>query len=69
MKIHTELFGGKYDGKPIEVDRHVKEVLVPDVSVDIDYELEFGDPTQPFEMKTVSYKIDNNGKYSNLGRN
>jgi len=69
MKIKTELYGGKYDGKPIEVDSNVREVLIPDVSVYIDYELEFGDPTKPFEMKNISYKLDNNGKYTPFSRN
>ena len=69
MKIKTELYGGKYDGKPIEVDSNVREVLIPDVSVYIDYELEFGDPTQPFEMKNISYKLDSSGKYTPFHRN
>ena len=64
MKIKTELFGGKYDGKPIEVDSHVKEVLIPDISIYIDDDLEFGDPTQPISMNTISYKLNKDGKYT-----
>lgn len=69
MTRKFELYGGKFDGKPIELNQYSHEILIPDLDIDLMYELEYGDPTQPFEMKTVSYRMDKDGRYSSLKEN
>ena len=68
MKVHTELFGGPEDGKPIELDNtnmpiEIKVPMVANLTMALEDELEFGDPTQPFTMKQLSYKLNKDGKY------
>ena len=63
--MKTELFGGSQDGKPIEVNyNRPHEILIP-VMPDLVARLEDpnDDPRKPFEMQTLSYKLDIDGKY------
>ena len=63
--MKTELIGGSQDGKPIELRRNIPhEILIP-VLPDLIAVLEDpnSDPTKPFEMQTLSYQLDKDGKY------
>jgi hypothetical protein len=63
--MKTELFGGSQDGKPIELKGHmpltIKIPVVPDLIARIEDPND--DPAKPFEMQTLSYQLDIDGKY------
>ena len=63
--MKTELFGGSEDGKPIELKGNIpSEILIPTIPGLIDMiEDPNDDPTRPFEMKTLSYMLDADGRY------
>lgn len=69
MKIHTELFGGAEDGKSIELNSGniPMEIIVavpPNLTMSLQDELEFGDPTQPIpSFQKLSYQLNKDGKY------
>lgn len=69
MKIYTELFGGAEDGKPIEINNsyipmEIRVPIIPDLTMPLEDELEFGDPTQPIpSFKELSYELNKDGKY------
>ncbi len=65
MKIHTELFGGAADGKPIELNNssipmEIRVPIAPHITIE---SLEEGNPTEPFSFQTLSYKLNKDGKY------
>lgn len=63
--IRKELFGGREDGKSVQLPEHLPQVLeVPSVNFNIDIELEFGDPTKPLPLfVTSTYILDSEGTY------
>lgn len=69
MKIYTELYGGAEDGKPIELNSNnlpleIRVPAIPDLTMSLDDELEFGDPTQPIPtFQELSYELNKDGKY------
>ena len=69
MKIYTELYGGAEDGKPIELNSNnlpleIRIAVIPDLTMSLDDELEFGDPTQPIPtFKELLYELNKDGKY------
>ena len=63
--MKTELFGGSQDGKPIELKGNIPSEIVIPIIPEFTSILEDpnSDPTQPFEMQTLSYLLDRDGKY------
>ncbi len=64
--MKTELFGGSEDGKPIEINNKYMplEIRIPTIPDLVDLlEDPNDDPTKPFEMKTLSYVLDADGRY------
>jgi hypothetical protein len=63
--MKTELFGGSQDGKPIQLNGHIPhEIVIPVLPDFVELLESTGDPTKPFEMKTISYLLDEkDGRY------
>ena len=63
--MKTELFGGSQDGKPIELKGNILSEIVIPIIPEFTSILEDpnADPTRPFEMQTLSYQLDKDGKY------
>jgi hypothetical protein len=63
--MKTELIGGSQDGKSIELKGHIPSTIkipvVPDLMVRLDDP--YDDPAKPFEMQTLSYHLDIDGRY------
>ena len=63
--MKTELVGGSQDGKPIELKGNIPHKIIIPVMPDLIVRLEDpnDDPRKPFEMQTLSYHLDIDGKY------
>lgn len=71
MKINTELFGGIYDGEPIQLDGKTLPMAIeipyfPNIQelLDVANQVPSDNADQPLESyKMITYVLNNDGKY------